>query len=158
MSRVPGGTPTCAPNGSSADVLSARCPYPKCARLVFAIARRADTSPLALLDVRLLRRWLTGAVVCDLLRAAPLVAFVALFAFGPLGAVRAALEWRSSASDRVLIVMGALVAVLPAAILLLAILVGLLSDVRRSRARYAEVFSGASGGLHLAPEPLTYRG
>jgi len=156
--RVPGGTLTCAPNGSSTNVLSATCPYPRCASLVFALAAKPDEPLGELVSAPALRLWFMQSIAMDALRTAPLVGFVMLFAFGPLGAVRMALAWSASTSDRALVVLGAIVAVLPAIILFLTIAVGLVSDTLRTRDRFGEVFSGAGGGLCLTPEPSTYRG
>ncbi|MCL2723267.1 MAG: hypothetical protein FWD69_02425 [Polyangiaceae bacterium] len=121
------------------------------------MASHPDDPLRELVDASGLRRWLTRAIAFDILRTAPLVGFVALFAFGPLGAVRAAFEWRNAASDCALLFLGAVVAVLPAAILLLTILVGLVCDAHRTCGRFNEVFSGTGGGMRLVPEPITYR-
>jgi hypothetical protein len=122
------------------------------------LAVRPDEPLGELVGAHALRRWFLQSIALDALRTVPLVGFVTLFAFGPLGAVRMALAWSAATSNRALVVFGAIVAVLPAIILLLTIAVGLVSDALRTRDRLGEVFSGAGGGLRLTPEPLTYRG
>jgi hypothetical protein len=157
VARASGGTLALAPDGSRVDLLSSRCPHPRCAGLVFGVGARPQEAPTALLDAKHLRAWLVRALVWDLLRVLPLVAFVALFAIGPVAAVHATFGWHDTESTPVFI--GALLAVLPEAILLIAIIHGLAGDVRRTRASYEEVLSGTSGGLHLRPEPqFSYRG
>lgn len=150
-SRALGGTQALSPDGMRVDLVAGRCPHPHCAKMLFGVGDLTSDASTTLMDAEGLRVWLVKAALWDLLRVVPLLAFVALFAVGPVAAVHATFGFHES--DGAPVFVGALLAVLPEAILLVAIVHGLTVDMRRTRESYDEVVRGAVGGLTLVPDP-----
>ena len=153
------------PFGQGASfVLSARCPYPRCARVVCVQANDASAKLDAYGDVGTIVtmndavRWSPSAVASSASAWLWLCGLIVLFSAIPAVGLREAFDsLRCGGIAWLLFLGGSCLALVPVIYFVRAIACAAHDALRGAARARATVREGAAHGLRLAPDPRTYR-
>ena len=143
-----------------AFVIASPCPYPRCARAVFAraAARPIDDYPLVLMKM-------AGVVSWSLRPLLPLLAewfwpcaLLAAFTLIPAWGLTAAVDsLRCGGVGWCFFVAGSLLALVPVVYFVRALACAAFEELRLAHDSRATLRAGGTGGLRLTPTPTSYR-
>ncbi len=141
-------------------VLSAHCPYPRCARIVCARARDAyrDSGAMTATTMNEAVAWSPRAVAAAAFGWSWLVGLVAAFSAIPaIGLGEAFESLRCGGIAWLLFLGGSLLALVPVIYFVRGLGCGAHDALRCAARARASVRAGETGGLILRPDPRTYR-
>ena len=139
-----------------AFVLSARCPYPRCARVVCARAEVEGSAVLVTMDEAV--AWSPSAVAAGASEWLWLCGLVVAFAVIPALGLEQALESvRCGGVAFLFFSGGSMLALVPVIYFVRGLACGAHEALRTAARARATVRAGQAGGLRVSPEPRTYR-